>query len=284
MARWGIADDGDVIEVAGPDDVVEAVLVTAAPPLGVVWRSTQPPRMPVQRRIEVDADADGRIDVRVDGHRRAGGADAVESELALFAAERLEGLVAVHAAVLRVESDVVVIPGRSHSGKSTWCAAALDAGHEVWSDEFALVDRVGCVRGWPRPLRLRTASGVVRRALSPTAQAPVGASAGAPVAVVAAVAHGARHEVRGLSESEAIGVVLANVVCAQRRPEESFAAAVALVRGARCVGGTRGEADDAVRWLADMLGRGAGSDTAGARGAAAGEHTATAHGTARRLR
>ena len=146
MARWGMADDGEVLELAGHADVVESVWAHAAPPMGMVWHEQCPPGGSVVRRVEVDADADGRIDVLVDGRHRAGGVDAVESELALFAAERLRGLVAVHAAVLRVLGDVVVVPGPSYSGKSTWCAAALDAGHEVWSDEFALVDGDGVDR------------------------------------------------------------------------------------------------------------------------------------------
>lgn len=208
VARWGIAEDGAVLALIGPDALVDEVVRSLSPPRGLAWQREQPagdvacsielvPR-PVDRRARsrsaADRDADGLIgvngmvsvmrssdettapsggewrghgvEVRVDGVARPGGDAAAESAIGLFAAEHLRELVAVHAAVLLMGGGAVLVPGVSHSGKSSLCAAALNAGVVVWSDEFALVHADGQVSAWPRPLRLRTAAGVVRRPLT----------------------------------------------------------------------------------------------------------------------
>lgn len=69
------------------------------------------------------------------------GGDRVESELALFAAERLAGQVAVHSAAIAMRGRVLLVPGPTGVGKSSLCAAAAaEAGATVLSDEYALVD------------------------------------------------------------------------------------------------------------------------------------------------
>lgn len=82
----------------------------------------------------------GEPTVTVDNAQSPGGWDRVESELALFAAERLENLVAVHAALILRQGRALLVPGPSYSGKSTLAVAAAAAGAAVLSDEYALVD------------------------------------------------------------------------------------------------------------------------------------------------
>ncbi|MGA0895191.1 MAG: hypothetical protein ACO3S5_11250 [Ilumatobacteraceae bacterium] len=306
MARWGIAEDGAVLALRGPDALVDEVVRSLSPPVGLEWRG-EPTRASPVCTIElvprvrdgaasggavVDHDADGLIgssalpalpmhgsaigdrvgvgfDVLVDGERRPGGDAAAESALGLFAAEHLRDLVAVHAAVLMTDAGAVLVAGASHSGKSTLCAAAVDAGVEVWGDEFALLHRDGAVSGWPRPLRLRTASGIVRRPLDGYGmhgahgehrtrgdrnRRPLPGPA--RVALVAALAYSSSGwSVTTSTRAEVVVDLLATAVPAARRPAESFTAAVAVSTCAVGVRGTRGEAAEAVERLRDLTAR-----------------------------
>lgn len=247
MTQWtGRADDGSLIVVRWwpTDEVdVEAELQARWPPLGLRVLAVPGTGEP-ESTIELSFPG-GQPDVVVDGRPSAGGWDRVESELGLFAAERLSGVVAVHAAVLEIDAGAIVIAGASRTGKTTLCVAAAEAGIIIHSDEFALVDVAsGMVSGWPRPMRVRTTNGAVRVPLDPTDARAV------PVALVALVAYDP--EGPGLHELESGEVtmgLLANTVCARRRPEESFATLVALARRARGVGGTRGNADESLTEL-----------------------------------
>jgi hypothetical protein len=61
----------------------------------------------------------------------------------------------VHAGVVAWNGRALMLPGASHSGKSTLVAALVVAGAEYYSDEYAVIDREGLIRAFPRQLRLR---------------------------------------------------------------------------------------------------------------------------------
>ena len=245
---WGVADDGAVVEIE-TDPSCADLLFEYWPPLGLT-RSTNPDG-PVARRIAIGAlDQDGSPEVSVDGLPSWGGWERVESELALFAAERLTGLVAVHAAVVVRGSKALLVPGASGVGKSSLCVAAANAGAQVLSDEYALVDpTTGLVTGWRRPVRVRREGGGVDRFDLTVASASV------PVGLVALVKHDpvAGRSWAPINGAGAVLGLLANTVCAQSRPDESLDAALAIARSAAAVSGTRGEAAHAVVDLLSLL-------------------------------
>lgn len=234
---WGRADDGTIvrIEITGDGEVADE----AAGRPGEWW--------PVMGLEHVVDGIDPVVTVAVDCRTPAGW-DRLESDLALFSSERLAGLVAVHAGVIKAGDLVIVLPGPSFAGKTTLCAAALDAGYEVLSDEYALINpETGLIVGYPRRLRVRRPNGESeRRPASPTPR---------PLAVtlVALLVHNnaddGRSAVLEVQESNPADIamgLLANTVCARSRPEESFRAAIAVARHARGIGGTRGEAAEAL--------------------------------------
>lgn len=177
--------------------------------------------------------------------------DRAESDLGLFTAEHLGDWVAVHAAVVRVDGTVLVVPGPSHAGKSSLCAAVLDAGGEVLSDEYALVSPDGDrVAGWPRRVRLRTDPHQFRR---------VGTARGGEVdhvdlvAVVEFDPHGDDPlEVVALTQADLVTALLANTVCAASRPRFAFDAIVAFARRTPGVQGVRGDAAVALEALVHL--------------------------------
>ena len=243
--RWGVADDGAMVHVSVP--------ATAAGRLDERW-----PPMGLTRGEEAGPSPDlvvvlrpgvaGTLLVEVDGEPTFGGWDRVESELALFAAERL---VAVHAAAVAIHDRVLLVPGPTGVGKSRLCIAAAEEGAVVLSDEYALVDaESGLVRGWQRAVRLRRPDGGVDRLnlARPTDPMPVGL-----VALVGFQPGGAL-AIEDLAPAKAALGLLANTVCAQSRPQESLDAALRIARSCSAVGGTRGEATEAIRALMQRLG------------------------------
>lgn len=246
---WGVADDGTVVEVVVHRETV-GVLLERWPPHGLVRADT--PTAPIAHRVTaIPIGADGQMTLSPDAHRSWGGWDRVESDLALFAAERLTGLIAVHAAVIVRSDRALIVPGRSGAGKSTLCIAAIEAGAKVLTDEYALVDpATGWVTGWQRPIRVRRESGDgVDRLDVATASDPV------PVGLIALVAHdsAARETWAPISASEAVMGILANTVCARSRPDEALDAALAIARSASAVAGPRGEAAPAIAELLALL-------------------------------
>lgn len=233
MRVRGRADDGSIIEVRLLDEDTSE-LESRWPPFGLA-------------RIDGDEDArcDRSIDVTI-------GWELVESELGLFAAERLEGLVAVHAAMLVHDGRAIVVPGPSLAGKTTLALAAIEAGITVTSDEYALVDPVsGLVHGWPRPLRIRRGDGrVERQALPPSCDEPV------PVGTVAAVRYDPGGPPIGpIGRADAAIAVLENCVCGASRPSDSFDAAVRITSEARSLGGSHADAARALEQLLAAHGR-----------------------------
>lgn len=174
-----------------------------------------------------------------------------ESDFGLYVSEKLPGFVAVHAALLHVDDSVVIVPGKSGVGKSSLCVAAMDAGWEVWSDEYCLINTAtGEVSGWPRPVRQRLPGGGVRRI---DHQGPVGPGQATHVLAMTYSA-----EVTGLSlESVSPGQVamdlMANTVCARSRAEETFRATTALAKHVRGLSGQRGDISASLGPLRTLL-------------------------------
>jgi len=74
-------------------------------------------------------------------------ADDAEFRVALHAPSKLF----VHAAAVAWQGSVIVVPGRTCTGKSTLAAALVRAGAAYYSDEFAVIDEAGLVHPFARP-------------------------------------------------------------------------------------------------------------------------------------
>ncbi|WP_375493118.1 hypothetical protein [uncultured Jatrophihabitans sp.] len=179
--------------------------------------------------------------------------ESVMGELELHVAEHAPGLVFVHAAVVAVDGHALLLPGRSHCGKSTLAAELVRRGAAYGSDEYAVLQPDGLVRGYPRPLALRTSDGPHRVSageLGGTVMPeplPVGAVAelryepGAPVTLMP------------VSAADAALRLIDNAVCAASRPADTLTAVTGVVDGARAVAGTRADAADVADELLAML-------------------------------
>jgi hypothetical protein len=82
-------------------------------------------------------------------------ARALESQAHQFVAANARNHVFVHAGVVSWHGKAILIPGTSHSGKSTLVMALVKAGATYYSDEYAVLDLEGRVHAFPRSPRLR---------------------------------------------------------------------------------------------------------------------------------
>ncbi len=245
---WGVADDDTAVEVLIPGTMA-AMLASRWPPIGLTRSDVSTKAAQLHLSIQIHP-PDAQPSALVNGEPSPGEWDRLESELALFAAERIDQRVAVHAAVIVHCGRAVLVPGMSGAGKSSLCVAAVAAGATVLTDEYALVDPVsGWVTGWLRPVRVRRADGGVDRLDLAVASGPV------PVGLVALVTYSSSEKptLAPIAVADTVLGLLANTVCARSRPDESFTAALAIGRSVPAVGGIRGDATEAIAELLTML-------------------------------
>jgi hypothetical protein len=169
----------------------------------------------------------------------------LEDDLRLQVAERARNRLFVHAGVVGWQGRAILIPGRSHAGKTTLVAALVRAGATYYSDEYAVLDARGRVHPFPCPLSLR--HGPEER-IERRSAAELGGSEGrAPLPVgLVMVTHyrpGAPWRPRPLSPGQAAMALLANTVAARSRTRHALFLFQQIARHARGLKSTRPEAE-----------------------------------------
>src|SRR6185503_15266327 len=81
--------------------------------------------------------------------------NALESHVQLTVAEFAPRRIFVHAGVVGWKDRAILIPGVSHSGKTTLVDLLIRAGATYYSDEYAVLDARGRVHPFPRALGIR---------------------------------------------------------------------------------------------------------------------------------
>jgi hypothetical protein len=172
--------------------------------------------------------------------------DAFESSVHLHVAEVAPRRLFVHSGVVGWQGRAILMPGRSHSGKSTLVAALVHAGAAYYSDEYAVLDERGRVHPYPKPLSLRNGPG--GRAIRHPVEAPGGGTASRPLpvglVVVSRYRAGAVWRPRRLSAGYGILALLANTVSARRQPAAALAVLPRVAVHAVMIKGARGEASE----------------------------------------
>ncbi len=178
----------------------------------------------------------------------------LEHHLEEFVAQMAPDRIFVHAGVVAWKGRAIVIPGSSHSGKTSLVAALLAAGATYYSDEFAIIDDRGRVHPYARPLRIRDQDDLGRRVTA----AEMGARSGRgslPVGLVASTRYepGARWRPRPLSHGEAALELLSHTVPARFRPRQVMRVLDAAARRASGLKGRRGEASEMAGALLEAI-------------------------------
>ena len=180
---------------------------------------------------------------------------AFESSMHLSIAELAPRRVFVHAGVVAWRGQALLIPGHSHSGKSTLVAALVQAGATYYSDEYAAIDRQGRVHPYPKPLSLRHGPG--ERAMRYSVESLGGRAGSRPLPIsLVLLSHykaGAMWQPRRLSAGRGILALLAHTVSARRQPAVAFSTLRQVAAHAVIIKGVRAEAHEvAPRLLASL--------------------------------
>lgn len=181
-------------------------------------------------------------------------AQALERDIEHYVAEFSVDHLFVHAGVVVWSGRAIVIPGRSHAGKSTLVRGLVHAGATYYSDEYAVLDRNGNVYPYQRRLSQREGpygpAGRIDLAGEEPADLPP-----MPVGLVALLKFSEDDgwSVETLTGASAIMAICDHTVAIRRRPADTFAILGAVEHQARIISGTRGEASDTIDRLRALL-------------------------------
>lgn len=170
----------------------------------------------------------------------------LESALHFHVAVAARTRLFVHAGVVGWRGGAIVLPGRTHAGKSSLVAALVRAGATYYSDEYAVLDDDGFVHPFARALGMRDETGRTRRVDPRT----IGAVGEVPLPVTRVVA--TRHVAGGtwyaapMSPGETVLALLDNTLAARSRPADALRILAAVARRAPGIRGERGDATAAV--------------------------------------
>ncbi len=151
----------------------------------------------------------------------------------------------IHAGVVGWQGQAIVIPGRSFTGKTTLVQALVQAGATYYSDEFAVLDKVGRVLPYARPLSIRSKDG---RQTRQTPVTELGGQAGAeplPVALVVITAYRPKAEwqPRRLTAGQTMLALMDNAIAAQGNPAHSMPILKQVASRAIALQSDRGDAE-----------------------------------------
>jgi hypothetical protein len=172
---------------------------------------------------------------------------AFEADLEILLASRSRGFIFVHAGAVSWKGQGIVIPGVSHSGKTTLVQAFLALGANYYSDEFAVFDSEGLLHPFPRALCVR--SEVRSRRVS---AARFGAIVGvvpthARLVILTRYEPGVRWRPSTSSRAAGILGMIQHTLYARRFPRLMLSALERATQNAGVLEGLRGEAEETAR-------------------------------------
>lgn len=232
---------GLTAEVFSDDGEMFELLPLALPP---VWR----PRDTAAARTRFGVTRDGIITVNGwELMRIEGGKDSVLSALSSIlrdhVAQHARAHVFVHAGVVRVGAAAIVIPGSSHTGKTTLVAELVRAGAVYYSDEYAVVDRQGLIHSYPKPLSIRTPESGHFAVSTPVPDSKIGTEpVQAGLIVMTRYCPKSEWRPTALAPGEGALGLLQHTVAVRARPRDALRAARDLAQTAPAIEGPRGEA------------------------------------------
>ena len=158
----------------------------------------------------------------------------------------LRGLYAVHAGVVQVGDEAVLLPGMTHAGKSALVATLLERGATYFSDEYALIDMQGQVHPYPRPLLVRSGTAEQAPKLAEEFGARTGTAA-ARLGWILALAYRPQEgwRVHPVPQSAGVLLLLENTPHVLAETPKLLGVFRNAVSGARCWQGYRGDAAEA---------------------------------------
>jgi len=240
--------------------VSERQLELIKPILPPGWKACPPDAVDQSFRIESDAMLRWHL-FRNDKRVTSASIDfdhlllILEQQIRVYMAVHAPDFIFVHAGVVAIDGQLVVLPGLSFAGKTTLVAALVQAGAVYYSDEYAPIDETGIVHPYARPLSVRNADLTHNH----THVDALGGTAGVeplPISrvVVTSYERGAQWNPHQLSAGQTVLALLSHTVPAQERPEQVMRhISRAVTPDVVAYEGARGEVEDLIPVLFESL-------------------------------
>lgn len=182
-------------------------------------------------------------------------ARVLESRVHLQVAALTDQAIFVHAGVVAWRGRALLLPGSSHSGKSTLVASLIAAGATYYSDEYAVIDLEGRIHPFPRRLRLR---GSVEQEPSRDSIASAANGEGLEPLQAAWIMNlvyrpDGAWEPRRLTPGQTLLALLKNTVAVRRQSELTLGTLKLAVQSAAGWQSQRGEADIATSEIVRLM-------------------------------
>ncbi len=181
--------------------------------------------------------------------------DCLLAEIQITVAEEARNEVFVHAGAVGWGGRAIILPGRSFSGKTSLVLQLLRQGASYYSDEYAIFDPRGSVHPCARPLHIRSGDGGSVR-LCPAA-VPGFRIGSEPLDVALVVFSQYRPDAPWragrLTPGAALLGLLANTVCARKRPRESVHVLRRVALDSVAVRGCHGDSNAAAQRVLQMM-------------------------------
>ena len=247
--------------IYGRTIAIEASQVKVALPfLPLEWTSGRPENA-IDRTYHLWPNEQGRFELAIDDATPIALSSVlqleehIESDLHHWLATYTRGFLFVHAGCVSWRDRAIVLPGRSHAGKTTLTRALVETGATYYSDDYAVVDPTGSIWPFPRRLYVRPITADPPHRLDPVASDwPIGRT---PIrAIVVAELRFDRKlgwAVEQLSHGQGALSLLDNTVAARERPEDSLRMMANVMDGAVPIKGTRDTAEASARRLLAMV-------------------------------
>jgi hypothetical protein len=179
--------------------------------------------------------------------------DSFESDLDLHIAANSQDRLFIHAGAVRWKDYTILIPGRSHTGKTTLVTEFLKSGAAYYSDDFTAVDHAGRLHSYPRDLSVRTQSNgceKVRPEEFGAARAQPGLIS---LVLLTEYEEDARWSPRPLSRGQGMLRLLENTPSARKQPDLALAVLQMAVQSAEIHQGYRGDKQQTVQEVQNYL-------------------------------
>jgi len=181
--------------------------------------------------------------------------ELIEGDVHHWLATYTRGYLFVHAGCVSWRDRGIVIPGRSHAGKTTLTRALVEAGAVYYSDDYAVIDPSGAIWPFPRRLYVRPITSDPPHRLDPVdsgweiGQTPMRA------ALVAELRYDRERgwDIEPLSGGQGALSLLDNTVAARERPQDALRLMSKVMEGARAIKGTRDDPETSARRLLDLV-------------------------------
>jgi hypothetical protein len=160
----------------------------------------------------------------------------------------------IHAGVVGYLGHAILIPGLTYSGKSTLVSELVQWGATYYSDEYAVIDKLGRVHPYARPISLRNEDG---GSVSYSAESLGGTVGRTPLPVGMLVFTeyklGTRWSPKRVNSSQAFLDLLANCVSARIAPRRVFSCLEKLATSPIRIKGPRPEAEVTARKIFRLM-------------------------------